>query len=235
MKYNPDMALKPDQKITKIILLKPTQKSSWVNVSFSFEHIFQKFWYMGCKKCFHSIAAPRGVVFTCNSCKERHPAEPRCRFDIDLTDTTGTVTASIFGELADNLLTFTGLEAMDHFTQNIELSLEKSHAELKQKLFLAHIRPVQSQLADAKQRYTIIYYCETTDQLESQLLDIQEMPDHVLTYNEATNSASIASVNDASSSRVKSCLAKRFEESEGDCSSASPLEDASSHKRAKLS
>ena len=64
---------------------------------------------------------------------------------------------------------------------------------MKQKLFLAHIRPVQSQLADAKQRYTIIYYCKTTDRLESELLDIQEMPDHVLTYNETANSASIAS------------------------------------------
>ncbi|XP_027151904.1 replication protein A 70 kDa DNA-binding subunit B-like [Coffea eugenioides] len=229
MKFNPDVTLKPDQKITKIILLKPAQKSSWVKVSFSFEHIFQKFWYMGCKKCFRSTAAPHGVVFTCNSCRER------CRFDIDLTDTTGTVTASIFGELAETLLTFTALEAMDHFTQNIELPLEKTHAELKQKLFLAHIRPVQSQLADAKQRYTIIYYCETTDHLESELLDIQEMPDNVLTYNETANSASIASVNEGSSSRVKSCLAKRFEESKGDYSSASPLEAANSPKRAKLS
>nr|XP_027102684.1 uncharacterized protein LOC113723902 isoform X2 [Coffea arabica] len=117
MKYNPDFALKPDHKITKIILLKPTQKSSWVRVFFSFEHIFQKFWYMGCKKCFRSTAAPHRVVFTCNSCKEKHPAEPRCRFDVDLTDSTGTITASIFSELAENLLTFIGLEAMDHFTQ----------------------------------------------------------------------------------------------------------------------
>ena len=52
-------------------------QSSWVKVSFSFEHIFQKFWYMGCKKCFRSTTAPHGVVFTCNSCRERHPAEPR--------------------------------------------------------------------------------------------------------------------------------------------------------------
>ena len=118
----------------------------------------------------------------------------RCRFDVDLTDETGTVTASIFGELAEKLLTFSAAQAMDHFNQvpllslhcisdesmhflkfssrhlvpysiyaifqDIELQLDHVHESLKTKWFVAHIKPVQSQIADAKQRYTIIYCCE---------------------------------------------------------------------------
>ncbi|KAL3509811.1 hypothetical protein ACH5RR_029212 [Cinchona calisaya] len=38
----------------------------------------------------------------------------RCRFDVDLTDKTGTITASIFADLGENLLRFTAVEAMDY-------------------------------------------------------------------------------------------------------------------------
>ena len=132
----------------------------------------------------------------------------RCRFDVDLADETGTVTASIFGDLAENLLTFTAAEAMDHFNQvsllplryisaesiqffkisprhlvpcsnyaifqNIELQLDHVHESLKTKWFVAHIKPVQSQTADAKQRYTIIYCCEESQYQTEQHLITQE-------------------------------------------------------------
>ena len=45
-------------------------------------------------------------------------------------------------------------------SKNIELPLEAVHKELESKWFLVHIKPVQTQMADAKQRYTIIYYSE---------------------------------------------------------------------------
>ncbi|CDP10835.1 unnamed protein product [Coffea canephora] len=52
---------------------------------------------------------------------------------------------------------------MEHFKQNIELPLETVHTDLESKWFLIHIKPVQTQVADTKQRYTIIYYSEIVD------------------------------------------------------------------------
>ncbi|XP_071918920.1 replication protein A 70 kDa DNA-binding subunit D-like [Coffea arabica] len=148
IKYNPVLSLKTDQKTTLICNVIPSQKTAWVKAKLFFEHIFQKYWYMSCAKCYRAAAVDHGIEFTYNSCKEKGPAMPRCRFDVDLSDDNRVIPASIFGDLAENILTFTAIEAMDHFDQ------------IKTKTFLVHINPVQTQLADARQRYTILYCSE---------------------------------------------------------------------------
>ncbi|XP_027118638.1 replication protein A 70 kDa DNA-binding subunit B-like [Coffea arabica] len=173
IKYDPQLSLKSDQKTTWICNITSSQKTIWVKAQVSFKHIFQKYWYMSCKNCCRATAAGHEVVFTCNSCKEKHPAVPRCRFDVDLTDSTGVIPASLFGELAEKLLTFNALEAMQHFNENVELPLEFVHNELSSKTFLLHIKPVQAQLADARQRYTILYYSEIDDATASAQLAMQ--------------------------------------------------------------
>ena len=140
----------------------------------------------------------------------------RCRFDVDLEDEIDAVIASIFGDLAEKLLTFTAAEAMDHFNQvsllplryicheamhsfhlfhvilfailfmqffqNIEPQLDHVHESLKIKWFVAHLKPVQSQLADVKQQYTIIYCCETSEYQSKQQVITQESSMFPLTY-----------------------------------------------------
>lgn len=167
IKYNPKISLRAGQKTTLICNVDPSQKTTWVKAQFHFEHIFQKYWYMSCKNCYRATAADYQVEFTCNSCKEKHVAMPRCRFDVDLVDETGVIPASIFGELAEKLLTFNSVEAMQHFNENVELPLEAVHEQLKLKTFLIHIKPVQTQLADTRQRYTVIYYSEINHDTDS--------------------------------------------------------------------
>ena len=103
--YNPDISFQADQKITDIINITPSQRvmhsflsnnllipvqlnscfthlalifqAVWVKALFSFENIFQNFWYMGCEKCFHSTTADHGVTFMCNTCKKKYKAQPR--------------------------------------------------------------------------------------------------------------------------------------------------------------
>ncbi|XP_071910175.1 replication protein A 70 kDa DNA-binding subunit B-like isoform X2 [Coffea arabica] len=125
IKYNPALSLKGDQKTTLICNVTPSQKTAWVKAKLSFEHIFQKYWYMSCAKCYQATAADYEIEFTCNSCKEKGAAMPRCRFDIDLSDDSGVIPASIFGDLAETILTFTGLEAMDHFNQDTVVLAQK--------------------------------------------------------------------------------------------------------------
>ncbi|KAK6919335.1 hypothetical protein RJ641_015239, partial [Dillenia turbinata] len=74
----------------------------------------------------------------------------QCRFDLDISDSTGILPASIFGDLAEQLLTFNAVEAMEHFNKNVELPLESLHKELKTKTFLAHIKPIQTQSASVR-------------------------------------------------------------------------------------
>lgn len=45
----------------------------------------------------------------------------RCRFDVDLTDESGSIKASIFGEMAEQLLGFSALETMQYDDQ-VQLS-----------------------------------------------------------------------------------------------------------------
>ena len=41
----------------------------------------------------------------------------RCRFDVDLTDDTGVMTASVFGELAEQLLGISAVAAMNFYNK----------------------------------------------------------------------------------------------------------------------
>nr|XP_027101682.1 uncharacterized protein LOC113722603 [Coffea arabica] len=189
---------------------------------------------MSCKNCCRATAADYEVVFTCNSCKEKHPAIPRCRFDVDLTDSTGVIPASVFGELAEKLLTFNGLEAMQHFDQNVELPLEFVHNELKSKMFLLHIKPVQTQLADARQRYTIIYYSEIDDPTASIQLTSQTEDDSSFLGKEVDNVRLGTPGGDSDRSKICVRLSDRFDEPQNVELDVDENAECSSSKKQKL-
>ena len=68
---------------THRILLMSSMKqfqTVWVKVQLSFEHIFQKYWYITCSNCFRSTSASLDVDFLCNSCNQRGTAKPRYLF-----------------------------------------------------------------------------------------------------------------------------------------------------------
>ncbi|XP_071904526.1 uncharacterized protein [Coffea arabica] len=194
---------------------------------------------MSCKKCYRGTAAAHEVIFSCNTCKERHPVEPRCRFDVDLRDHTGVITASIFGEQAEQLLTFNALEIMEHFKQNIELPLEIIHKELDSKWFLVHIKPVQTQVADTKQRYTIIYYSEIAD-AATPISSINESIIPFLSVHnqdgpsQITTSGTVTTEEDNPTSKIRVSLNQKFDQAEEPEKNASQLEGTSCSKKPKL-
>ncbi|XP_071925869.1 replication protein A 70 kDa DNA-binding subunit B isoform X3 [Coffea arabica] len=234
IKYNPALCFKPDQKTTLICNVIPSQKTAWVKAKLSFDHIFQKYWYMSCAKCCRATAADYGIEFTCNSCKEKGPAMPRCRFDVDLSDDSGVIPASIFGDLAENILTFTALEAMDHFNQNLELPLDFVHARLKTKTFLVHIKPVQTQLADARQRYTILYCSEVEPEFGHAQLTGEPESVSVSAHQQTENEHLLMTGDGGSGSKVRLRLSQKFDEAETVDSNDFKSSDANSKKKAKL-
>ncbi|XP_071916183.1 replication protein A 70 kDa DNA-binding subunit B-like [Coffea arabica] len=235
IKYNPVLSLKRDQKTTLICNVTPSQKTAWVKAKLSFEHIFQKYWYMSCAKCYRATAADYGIEFTCNSCKEKSPAMPRsCRFDVDLSDDSRVIPTSIFGDLAENILTFTGLEAMDHFNQNLELPLEFVHTQLKTKTFLVHIKPVQTQLVDARQRYTVLYCSETEPEFGCPQLTHEPESVSLSIDQQTENEQLLTAGHGGSSSKVCLRLSQKFDEVETLDSNDFDSPNADSKKKAKL-
>ncbi|XP_071913724.1 replication protein A 70 kDa DNA-binding subunit B-like isoform X2 [Coffea arabica] len=160
-RYNPDLFTHSSQKFTLIYFLQSTQKFAWVRASMSFENIFQRYWYMACKKSFKAIDASYGYSYSCNKCSEHQKATPRCRFDVILSDKSGRVTATLFGDLAEKLLTYSALDAMQYFHKNIELPLMHVHEALRAKEFAVQIQPAASHYGDPQQRYTILHYYES--------------------------------------------------------------------------
>ncbi|XP_071913971.1 replication protein A 70 kDa DNA-binding subunit B-like isoform X3 [Coffea arabica] len=240
IKYNPALSLKRDQKTTLICNVTPSHKTAWVKANLSFEHIFQKYWYMSCAKCYRATAADYGIEFTCNSCKEKGPAMPRCRFDIELSDDSGAIPASIFGDLAENILTFTGLEAMDNFNQllcffqNLELPLEFVHAQLKTKTYLVHIKPVQTQLADARQRYTVLYCSELEPKIARPQLTHEPESVSLSADQQTENEQLLTPEHGSSSSKVRLRLSEKFDETDTVSTNDFDSPDADSKKKAKL-
>ncbi|CDP15304.1 unnamed protein product [Coffea canephora] len=126
----------------------------------------------------------------------------------------------MFGDLAEKLLTFTAKEAMDHYYQNMPLPLEILHEELKAKKFLAHIRPVHTLLADAKQRFTMVYYKDASHEQVS-----------ITKSNE--QAFTCPSSGETSSSKAKACLLKKFDESDETSQLSSAPLQTSPRKKAR--
>ncbi|KAL3529436.1 hypothetical protein ACH5RR_008758 [Cinchona calisaya] len=83
-----------------------------------------------------------------------------CRYNVDLKDAEGTITASVFAKLGEMLLGYNAVQAMEYFKQNKELPLEQLHEELKTKTFIAKVRPAKQRDTDTYQHYTLDYYFE---------------------------------------------------------------------------
>ncbi|XP_058220592.1 replication protein A 70 kDa DNA-binding subunit B-like [Rhododendron vialii] len=85
-----------------------TQETHWVKVVCKVTDWNQRFYYMSCSKCTRATAAQSDAPFWCNYCKERVHPMPRCKFQIQLSDSTGFIIATAFGEQADSMFSITG-------------------------------------------------------------------------------------------------------------------------------
>ncbi|KAK6930796.1 Replication factor A, C-terminal [Dillenia turbinata] len=78
----------------------------------NFKEIIQKYYHMACKKCFHAITATYHYEYTCNFCNEKQLAKPRYRFEVNLSDASGAITATLFEEMAEQIFGIIAIEAM---------------------------------------------------------------------------------------------------------------------------
>ncbi|KAI8017771.1 Replication protein A 70 kDa DNA-binding subunit D [Camellia lanceoleosa] len=96
----------------------------WVNACATVTNINQKLCYVCCPNCNKSTAVELEDFFLCNFCKQRVQSQPRCKFEIDLIDESGKITATIFGSHAEKLFSITAEELMKNTSDDGQTSLE---------------------------------------------------------------------------------------------------------------
>ncbi|XP_027101133.2 replication protein A 70 kDa DNA-binding subunit B-like [Coffea arabica] len=189
---SPKMFYGPQQKLTAIRDVLPTEK------------------------CRRITSADYGCTYTCNHCNEK------CRFDIDLTDETDTLTASVFGEQAEALLGFTALQAIDSFNKNEDLPLARTHEALKNKMFIVQLKPGSTRNDGSYQNYTVVYYFEEnaeTASAENQMHVGSKSGTDKESYlqnsnDQATSSVALPPEKEELPSKTRRCLRSSFDESE---------------------
>ncbi|CAI9109311.1 OLC1v1009114C1 [Oldenlandia corymbosa var. corymbosa] len=103
-----------------------------------FRDIPQSFYYMACKECGTGTTAIYQQDFKCNKCSVKQSAtNPKCRLSAKIHDETGSIQATIFGNIAEKILGFTATKIVE---TPAKINLREIHELLETKTFLFHLR-----------------------------------------------------------------------------------------------
>ncbi|KAL5543449.1 hypothetical protein UlMin_007233 [Ulmus minor] len=106
---NPDI---PEHNLNNSLLKNPTlvvhllqQTKFWLQSKISIPHLNQKYWYMACNKCYGRTNIDYKQTFDCVHCAEKQAiAMPRCLLEVQLSDKTRALIATLFGENAEKFI-----------------------------------------------------------------------------------------------------------------------------------
>ncbi|XP_074582890.1 replication protein A 70 kDa DNA-binding subunit B-like isoform X1 [Curcuma longa] len=152
-----NVTIPTDSNITLLANILPFQKVALIKAKINFKEIIQKYYYMACKKCFHATTAAYHYEYTCNFCNEKQLAEPRCRFEINLSDESGAITATLFGEMTEQILGLTATEAMKTPSK---MHIDSVHSSLETKEYIIQIKPSKQKDKESQHKYSIVYCVE---------------------------------------------------------------------------
>ncbi|KAL5537486.1 hypothetical protein UlMin_042344 [Ulmus minor] len=121
-----NMALPASKDIIKIKDIKnlhEKEMTSWLKGKIMVTNINQKFWFMACNKCHKAQGANYNQVFKCFRCREaRAIGLPRCCVEVQVMDESGSITATLFGENAEKVLSCTAKNLMEN-TSNLHYEI----------------------------------------------------------------------------------------------------------------
>nr|XP_027063372.1 uncharacterized protein LOC113689787 isoform X2 [Coffea arabica] len=117
---------------------------------------------LGSRLSYHSktFSSVTGIWHVRNATKQLMLLMDIHTYVTNVLNTRKLYQATLFGELAEKLLTYSALDAMQYFIRNVELPLEHVHEALKTKLFAVQIQPAQSRYGYLQQRYTVVHFYE---------------------------------------------------------------------------
>ncbi|XP_059308266.1 uncharacterized protein LOC132059623 isoform X2 [Lycium ferocissimum] len=68
---------------------------------------FQFFYVLLCPECKHLVRIKRKKEVQCINCKLHRMLIPRCEFEVEITDGSGTIVATVSDKLAERMLSMT--------------------------------------------------------------------------------------------------------------------------------
>lgn len=90
-------------KINRLPTSVQTDELHWVQTICKVTDFKQIFHYMSCSTCIQSIDTYVDISFWCNFCRARVHPIPRCNFEVQLSDSTGILIASVRGRQVETI------------------------------------------------------------------------------------------------------------------------------------
>nr|XP_016481861.1 PREDICTED: uncharacterized protein LOC107802802 [Nicotiana tabacum]XP_016481862.1 PREDICTED: uncharacterized protein LOC107802802 [Nicotiana tabacum]XP_016481863.1 PREDICTED: uncharacterized protein LOC107802802 [Nicotiana tabacum] len=89
-----------------------TAESFYVEGEISLPEHFQRFYLLGCSECNHLVRSKIRREIQCINCRLPRMLIPRCHFEVEITDETGTITTMSKG-LGERILSMTAEQIYD--------------------------------------------------------------------------------------------------------------------------
>ncbi|PON70498.1 hypothetical protein TorRG33x02_256540, partial [Trema orientale] len=104
--------------ISDVLELAKKRTNFWLKTNISITDVSQYFWYMACNKCKRATGAQNNQIFECLICEEKEAIGiPRCRVQVQLTDNSGSLEATLFGDDAEKVLCCSAKQLMENTSQ----------------------------------------------------------------------------------------------------------------------
>ncbi|XP_058179931.1 uncharacterized protein LOC131298468 isoform X2 [Rhododendron vialii] len=100
---------------SKLIWIMPQVEKQryWIQGKISIVSLNQNFWHMACPSCQKSISARDEAIFDCFNCNSKKVmAKPSVKFEVLLTDASGSMTATMFENYAEEYFLVDGKKLM---------------------------------------------------------------------------------------------------------------------------
>ncbi|KAM3337873.1 hypothetical protein P3S68_032198 [Capsicum galapagoense] len=109
----------------------------------------QIFYELMCEKCKNIVRTKIIEGSGCGNCQEHTMLTPRCRFQVQITDESGSTTATLLGELGENLLLIRAEQIYEIINIKDPLPLQYIEEDLANKVFKIQLRKSYSRNSDA--------------------------------------------------------------------------------------
>ncbi|XP_075105550.1 uncharacterized protein LOC142179438 isoform X2 [Nicotiana tabacum] len=126
-----------------------TAESFYVEGEISLPEHFQRFYLLGCSKCNHLVRSKIKREIQCINCRLPRMLIPRCHFEVEITDKTGTITTTMSKGLGERILSMTAEQIYDITAVNNELfPVAHINQLLADKLFRIQLQMSSSRTPD---------------------------------------------------------------------------------------
>ncbi|XP_070005392.1 replication protein A 70 kDa DNA-binding subunit B-like [Nicotiana sylvestris] len=111
----------------------------------------QDFYELLCSHCGHQYRTHSPKIIHCASCKQRAMLTPRARFEVVMTDSSGSAVATLIGELGEKFLDMTAAGICEIISVKKQpLPLEHVRQRLTHRLFKIQLRKTFSRTSDMR-------------------------------------------------------------------------------------